>query len=180
MPRYRTLKLQLFWIALLLTAAVLAAEPNEPTMSSPCIFCEIVAGRSPVSRVYEDDSILAFMDIHPAVSGQCLIIPKEHIDHFTDVDDRTSQHIMLVAQHIGRRMREVFQPLRTGMVVHGFGVAHAHLILIPQHHHNDITSRRFARIEGDDVIFTRRDIPLTERSILDAQAEMLRMERIEG
>lgn len=147
-------------------------------MSTPCIFCEIIAGRAPSSVVYEDEAVLAFMDIHPAVTGQCLVIPKEHIDHFTDVDDSTVQRIMLVGQHIGRRMREVFQPLRTGMIVHGFGVAHAHLIVLPQHHHNDITSRRFARIENDEVIFTRRGVPLTERDVLDEQAAQLRIDAL--
>lgn len=98
-----------------------------------CPFCEIVAGRAPVSLIYADETILAFMTLQPFAPGECTGIPRAHIDHFTDVDDDTAAHIMVVAQRIGRRMRNVFAPERVGMVVHGYGVPHAHLILVPQH-----------------------------------------------
>lgn len=70
--------------------------------------------------------------IRPTTPGECLVIPKTHVDHVTDLDDVTAQQIMVVAQHIGRRLRRVFNPLRVGMLVHGFGVPHAHPILVPQ------------------------------------------------
>ena len=109
-----------------------------------CVFCRIVNHQEPASIIYEDDWLMAFMGIRPIHPGKCLVIPKEHIDHFTDIADTTAQHIMVIAQKIGRRMREVFNPQRVGMVVHGFGVPHAHLITIAQHHEDDITSGRFA------------------------------------
>jgi histidine triad (HIT) family protein len=49
-------------------------------MSTDCIFCKIVAGEIPSTRVYEDDEVLAFMDIGPLVKGHTLVIPRAHHD----------------------------------------------------------------------------------------------------
>lgn len=138
-----------------------------------CVFCEILAGRSPGSIIHRDELVAAFMTITPSSPGECMVVPIAHVDHFTDIDDATSQRIMLVAQRIGRRMREVFRPQRVGMVVHGYGVAHAHLIIVPQHGPYDITSARFARIDDGRIVFTVRHVPTPDRSVLDDHARLL-------
>jgi histidine triad (HIT) family protein len=143
-------------------------------VNQKCVFCEIVAGREPVSTIFEDQSVMAMMALHPTSPGECLVIPKRHIDHFTDVDDVTAQKILVVAQKIGRRMREIFKPERVGMVVHGFGVPHAHLVVVPLHHPNDITSGRFAYLENGEIVFGLRNIPKVERPTLDAHARLLK------
>jgi histidine triad (HIT) family protein len=138
-----------------------------------CIFCAIATGTAPASVIYEDETVMAFMGLRPIHPGECMVIPKAHVDHFTDLDDELAQRIMVTAQRIGRRMREVFSPRRVGMVVHGFGVPHAHLLLIPQHKPTDITSDRFASIRGSEVIFGVEQVPLVDRSVLDEQARLL-------
>jgi len=138
-----------------------------------CVFCAIIAGAAPASVIYRDDLVIAFMTIHPSSPGECTVIPVAHVDHFTDVEDETAERIMRVAQHIGRRMRLAFQPQRVGMVVHGYGVAHAHLILVPQHGPYDITSARFAQVENGQVVFTVRHIVTPERHVLDEHARLL-------
>lgn len=52
-----------------------------------CLFCRIAAGQIPSSKVYEDDELLAFKDIHPAAPVHLLIIPKVHIASLADADD---------------------------------------------------------------------------------------------
>lgn len=138
-----------------------------------CPFCEIVAGRGPASIIYQDDLIMAFMTLRPFAAGECTVIPREHIDHFTDVPDDLAQRIMLVGQRIGRRLRTVFSPQRVGMVVHGYGVPHAHFILVPQNGPFDITSAHYAYIENGQVAFSMKNIPFTERSTLDEHARLL-------
>jgi histidine triad (HIT) family protein len=138
-----------------------------------CVFCAIIAGTAPASIIYRDELVVAFMTIHPSAPGECTVIPLAHVDHFTDVEDATAERIMRVAQSIGRRMRTVFQPQRVGMVVHGYGVAHAHLIIVPQHGPYDITSARFARIANDEVVFTTDHIVTPERDVLDEHAQFL-------
>jgi histidine triad (HIT) family protein len=138
-----------------------------------CVFCEIVAGRAPASIVYQDDIVMAFMTIRPTAPGECLVIPKAHVDHFTDVDDDTAQRIMVVAQRIGRRLRTAFKPLRVGMVVHGFGVPHAHLLLVPQHGIHHITSDRYIRVENGQLAFSQNYVSSPDRGTLDEHARIL-------
>ncbi len=138
-----------------------------------CVFCEIVAGRAPASVVYEDDVLTAFMNIQPTAPGECLVIPKAHIDHFTDVPDEIAARIIVVGQRIGRAIRTLFRPERVGYLVHGYGVAHAHLILVPQHGPFHLTSDRFARIENGRIVFDLTTIPLADRGDLDEHARAL-------
>jgi histidine triad (HIT) family protein len=138
-----------------------------------CPFCEIVAGRAPVSLIHKDETILAFMTLRPFAPGECTVIPRAHVDHFTDLDDETAKRIIVAAQRIGRRMQKVFAPERVGMVVHGYGVPHAHLVLVPQHGPHDITSSRYAHLEDGRITFSLKNVPFTPRATLDEHARLL-------
>jgi histidine triad (HIT) family protein len=68
-----------------------------------CIFCKIVHGEIPASKVYEDDLVLAFKDINPAAPTHILIIPKEHIPSINEVTPAQQQlmgHILVVAARL--------------------------------------------------------------------------------
>ncbi|MDP3645922.1 MAG: HIT family protein [bacterium] len=56
-------------------------------MSSECIFCKIVAGEIPSFKVYEDEHVLAFLDIRPVNAGHTLVIPKEHFVNIFDISE---------------------------------------------------------------------------------------------
>jgi histidine triad (HIT) family protein len=58
-------------------------KANQPD----CIFCKIVEGKIPSRKVYEDDQILAFHDIHPWAPVHFLMIPKQHLDSLASVGD---------------------------------------------------------------------------------------------
>ncbi len=60
-----------------------------------CIFCKIAAKIIPSSVVYEDDSLLAFKDIHPAAPVHFLIIPKAHVSTLSDCDD---EHVAMLGE----------------------------------------------------------------------------------
>ena len=143
-------------------------------MAHSCVFCEIVAGESPASVVHEDEFSLCFMTLRPTRPGECMVIPKDHIDHFIDMPAELLAHLIKVAVSVGRVLREEFAPIRVGLVVHGFGVPHAHLILVPQHGANDITSARFAVVEDGEVAFRHDLVPELPREQLDQYAERIR------
>lgn len=68
-----------------------------------CIFCKIIKGEIPSSRVYEDEKVLAFKDINPMAPVHILIIPKEHIagvDQLTEENAAVVSHIMVVAKQL--------------------------------------------------------------------------------
>ena len=68
-----------------------------------CLFCRIVAGEIPAAKVYEDDELLAFKDIHPKAPLHLLIIPKEHIESMAVLKDRHAPlmgRMMVLAQRL--------------------------------------------------------------------------------
>ena len=139
-----------------------------------CIFCKIVAGQLESSKVYEDEEILALMDIQPVRQGQVLVIPKQHIDHFSDIPDALALRIYRKTHSLLKAVRDVVRPGRMGLVVHGYGVPHAHVVIVPQYHEDDITSGRMADIENGRVIFTTRKLPLVPREELDQMAQLIK------
>lgn len=138
-----------------------------------CVFCRIVAGDEPASVVYQDELIMAFMALRPTRPGEFLIIPKKHIDDFCDLPDDVACHIIKHAQRLSKNLRTHFMPKRVGLVVHGFGVPHAHLIVVPQHEDSDITSARHVVIEDGKVRFNASHLPSPERKELDRQARLI-------
>ena len=138
-----------------------------------CIFCQIVAGEAPASVVYEDERVLALMNIRPIHPGELMVIPKEHVDHFCDLPDDLACHILVQAQRLSRNLRERLKPVRVGLVVHGFGVAHAHLCVVPLHESNDIVSARHLQVEGGQIKFGVAHLNETPREELDRLARLL-------
>lgn len=70
-----------------------------------CIFCKIVNGEIPSSKVYEDDQVLAFNDINPAAPVHILVIPKKHIESavaLNDEDNELIAHIFKVIRLIAK------------------------------------------------------------------------------
>nr|MCU0680084.1 HIT family protein [Planctomycetota bacterium] len=133
-----------------------------------------IAGELESSKVYEDDDILAFMDIQPVHPGQTLVIPKKHIDHFSDLDDALATKIFSFAQQISKIIKKKLNPERVGLLVHGYGVAHAHMIVVAQYDKNDITSGAMAKIEEGKVIFTMDNLKIAPRSELDEMAQLIK------
>ena len=70
---------------------------------SDCLFCKIIAGEIPSTKVYEDDSVLAFRDIAPQAPCHVLVIPKNHI---ADVNGITAENSAIVA-HIFRVIPQI-------------------------------------------------------------------------
>jgi len=67
-----------------------------------CIFCKIIAGAMPCKKVYEDDEILAFHDIHPVAPVHFMVIPKLHIASLAEVD---SSHQLLLGKMLAQGSR---------------------------------------------------------------------------
>lgn len=57
------------------------------TSQPDCIFCKIIKGEIPSTKVYEDENFLAFKDIHPAAPTHVLVVPKMHISSLNELDD---------------------------------------------------------------------------------------------
>lgn len=72
-----------------------------------CIFCKIANGEIPTTKVYEDDTVIAFNDLTPQAPVHILIIPKQHITSVADINENNSDvvaHIFEVAARLGKEM----------------------------------------------------------------------------
>jgi histidine triad (HIT) family protein len=138
-----------------------------------CIFCSIAKGESAASLLYQDQHCLAFMNIRPINPGEFMVIPRKHIDHFTDLPDELACHILVVAQRLGRNLLRELKPQRVGYVVHGFGVAHAHMNVVPLHESSDIISAKHVVITGNSFSISEEKLSIPDRKELDALAEQL-------
>ena len=102
------------------------------------IFSKIIKGEIPSHKIYEDDQVFAFLDIHPINPGHTLLIPKKQVDHLWDLEESKYHHIWDVAKQLAGHIQDTLEPKRVGVIVEGFGVPHAHIHLIPLIHGNDI------------------------------------------
>lgn len=140
---------------------------NSPSSDGACVFCAIAAGRGEASIVYEDESVVAFMDRYPVVPGHLLVVPREHLVGLDDLDEATGAHVWSVGQQMARALRR--SPIRCEginlMVCDGSAafqtVFHFHLHVVP----------RFAE---DGWTLLQHEPPERERRLLDTDADSLR------
>jgi histidine triad (HIT) family protein len=90
--------------------------------------------------VFENEQLIAFIDLHPLNPGHTLVIPKKHYETFMDMPSEEFGPFMERAHTIAKKVHHAFPSERLGMVVKGFDVAHAHLHLFPQLTAMDIMS----------------------------------------
>ena len=95
-----------------------------------CIFCQIVKGKIPCYKVYEDKDFLGFLDIEPFNPGHCLIIPKKHIRWVWEVEN--AAEYWQVAQNVALSTINVLKPYTVLFVTAGFDIAHAHIHVVPR------------------------------------------------
>jgi histidine triad (HIT) family protein len=145
----------------------MALMTQSPTSAKQgCIFCAIVARQAEASVVYEDETVVAFMDLNPVTPGHLLVVPRTHAEGLEDLDGATSAHAWSVGQDMARAMR------RSELRCEGINVLlcdgeaafqdvfHFHLHIIP-------------RYAGDGWTITP-DTAERKRSLLDRDAQAIK------
>lgn len=105
---------------------------------SDCVFCKIIAGQIPSTRVHEDEHTLAFMDIGQVNPGHVLIAVKKHADNLYALDDAQAAAVARTSARLARAIRDAFKS--EGLSVYqangkaaGQTVFHYHVHLLPRH-----------------------------------------------
>jgi histidine triad (HIT) family protein len=101
-----------------------------------CIFCDIVAGRSPSSVIYEDPDVMALMDINPVQKGHSLVIPKKHYVDIWDIDPAVLVKVVAATKRVAQRMHEVWDTEGVNLFAAngkpaGQDIFHFHMHVIP-------------------------------------------------
>ena len=133
-------------------------------MKNNCVFCAIAAGEIPSFKIYEDDLVLAYLDINPFSKGHTLVIPKAHTKGLLDTDNAVLADVIAkvkkVAAHVALTIGcDGFNILQNNGDAAGQTVRHVHFHIIP-------------RWNGDPLTFENKKGDMDE---LAALAEKIRM-----
>jgi histidine triad (HIT) family protein len=126
------------------------------------IFSRIIAGELPARFVWKDDVCVVFLSNRPLRPGHALVVPREEIDHWIDLDTSLLAHLTTVAQSIGTAQMAGFKAVRIGLLLAGLEVPHVHFHVVP--------------IRGvHDLDFGNQD-PSPNADTMDRAAETIRTE----
>jgi len=103
-----------------------------------CVFCRIISGEVPAHKVYEDEKVLAFLDVSPAATGHTLIIPKNHVARIEELPVTDAEALFQSLHKLIKPIREsVGCPAATIGINDGPGsgqeIPHVHIHIIPRH-----------------------------------------------
>ena len=108
-----------------------------------CIFCEIIKGNIPSKKVYEDDNVLAILDISQITKGHTLVLPKKHFDNFLDIDEEYSNAVFNAARKVTKMINNAYKPLGFNIINNcgetaGQSVMHFHVHVVPRYNKEDL------------------------------------------
>ncbi|UGQ17176.1 HIT family protein [Borrelia sp. RT1S] len=116
---------------------------------SGCVFCKIIRGELPSYKVYEDDLVLAFLDIHPLNVGHTLVVPKQHSTDALVMDDALNGKVMEVCKRIALSLKKLNSRTCDGVNIYTAIGAEAGQIIFHTHFHV------VPRFQGDNFGFIR-------------------------
>lgn len=117
-----------------------------------CIFCKIVNGDIPSAKLFEDDDVLAFLDVNPVTYGHALVISKKHYPNFLSCPKDIMNKVMNVAQRIGQVQIEQLGAKGINILINckeaaGQEVSHFHVHVIPRYAATDGFKLEFKKLK---------------------------------
>lgn len=143
------------------------ARIDTADVSEDCVFCQIVEGVLPASRVHETDTLLVLMDIDPVTPGHLLVIPKAHLPALADLPEELAGEMFSVARRMAAALRRSSLRCEGVNLFYADGAAafqeidHSHLHVLP-------------RYPADGFVITANWGTEPDRSKLDAIASQIR------
>ncbi len=125
---------------------------DETQIEENCLFCKIIRNEIPAVKVYEDNNILAFLDINPNGRGHTLIIPKSHFENIYGLPVENWCHMNIAAQKISIALKNALSADGINIIMNnesGAGqiIFHAHIHVIPRY--NDFKEKKYTYISGE-------------------------------
>lgn len=119
-----------------------------------CLFCKIARKEISSEVVYEDDQVIAFLDIFPTSYGHTLVIPKQHFENIIDADSSLFGHLMSVVQKIGRALVDSLEFKGFNVIVNngkdaGQVIPHLHFHIVPRCEGDGFTHWHGPKYESD-------------------------------
>ena len=119
-----------------------------------CIFCEIIAGNIPGKKVYEDDEVLAILDISQTTKGHTLVMPKKHYENFLQMPKDEFVNLMEKVQIVADKVVKNLNANGCNVLINtnevaGQSVMHTHVHIIPRYDGNDTIKVEFKENKFD-------------------------------
>ena len=120
-----------------------------------CVFCKIISGEFNSSKIYEDDKVLAILDLSQATYGHTLVMPKMHYENIFDLDEETAKHLFSVVKKISNHYKEVLPNLKGINLLNNNGsragqtVMHYHMHILPRYDDDDLGDIHFTEHKLD-------------------------------
>ena len=119
-----------------------------------CIFCKIIVGEIPSSKVYEDDQVVAFLDISQVTPGHTLVVPKQHFRNLLEMDADSASQLFARVPDIARKVMKAtgakgMNILNNNEEIAGQTVFHTHVHLAPRYEETDGLQISFETHEPD-------------------------------
>ena len=112
------------------------------SQAAPCAFCEIIAGREPAHVVRTDENAIAFLDRNPIAPGHLLVVPRQRARTLGEFTEAEYLDLMILARSLAGPPRQAVGADRAAMAVEGYGVADAHIHLVPVHGPGQLDANR--------------------------------------
>ncbi len=128
-----------------------------------CIFCKIIEGKIPAAKIYEDEAIIAFLDIYPVNKGHALIMPKNHATNFLEDTDKDSTKCIKVAKRIAKAVMEATKATGFNLIVNtnkaaGQVIMHTHFHIIPRYENDGLKHWPQGKYDDKEVEKVREEI----------------------
>jgi histidine triad (HIT) family protein len=130
----------------------------QTKIKDDCVFCGFAAGKGKFFKVWEDKHFLAFLDYKPINPGHTLLVPKEHVEYIFDLNKNSYEKIFERARALAAPLKSATEAKRIGVIVEGFGVAHAHVHLIPLHKGGELLKKGATGVTDDEFSQTAEKI----------------------
>ncbi|MCJ7664710.1 MAG: HIT family protein [Desulfobacterales bacterium] len=111
-----------------------------------CVFCEIIEGKAPAHRIYEDELSVGILDINPLTEGHCLVIPKRHVPWWHELTEQETESLFRVARVEAQRLMKAYEPDFICLYARGRRISRTHIFVLPTIS-GDLLDRFFNTVE---------------------------------
>ena len=134
-----------------------------------CIFCKIIKGDIPSYKIYEDEKVLAFLDIKPLSKGHTLVLPKKHYENILDIPEELYEYMSKIVKRVSLKIKQTYTP--EGILINqnngkraGQEVPHIHIHIKPIYEDTKVLSEMDYRKEfsKEDMLMFEKELTIKE------------------
>ena len=124
----------------------------------PTLFTKIIDGDLPGRFVWKDEHCVSFLTIQPLRPGHILVVPRQEVDHWIDLDDELAGHLMRSSKVLGHALQRAFPATKVGLKIVGLEVPHVHIHLVPIDEIDDLDFARAKEVSAEEMDCVARQI----------------------